>query len=541
MGHALLWIESLGVALLLVALVAACSARWGGRVAQAAPPVLAALLLLALAGVYVWGVEFLRDRGAIGNYPVRYAWSWAVALGIGSVVVLAFALWRTEPDRARAGRAWPRSRLAVALLVLLAVDYVTFTNLDLSVKVEMAAVRADAGARATALAPPRVPDRHNAALVYRQAFEALAKAPAAQRERWVDQGWEESTPFDPASNELKQFLDTQQRGLGLFRKGAAMPDCSFDYDYQEGFAMRMPELQQLRDAARVLLLEALAKAHAGDVSVALKDVALALGAAKHLNDPAPITFLVARAIERECTHALEAILAHADPRRPEDLAPLLAEPELHSRAAVLRCLRLEEVTAAALFASLTDSSGSQQGLEYVMGEPNADSRFGALVLASSFYRVFFLSDDLAAYRLAMRQFQQALAHPYPKAHHELDRLDKEFRHYQGGILTRLLMPAVSRFAAGAAKGDVNRELRRLAVAVTAYRLETKKLPDRMDELTPKHLAQPALDPFDGQPLRMKRDGKDLLLYSIGPNLRDDGGERNPKSDEGDLVFRIRGQ
>ena len=33
MGHALLWVESLGVALLLVATVAACSARWGKRLA----------------------------------------------------------------------------------------------------------------------------------------------------------------------------------------------------------------------------------------------------------------------------------------------------------------------------------------------------------------------------------------------------------------------------------------------------------------------------------------------------------------------------
>jgi hypothetical protein len=61
----------------------------------------------------------------------------------------------------------------------------------------------------------------------------------------------------------------------------------------------------------------------------------------------------------------------------------------------------------------------------------------------------------------------------------------------------------------------------------------------MDDLTPKHLSQPALDPFDGQPLRMKRDGKELLLYSIGPDLRDDGGAWDPKSKEGDLVFRVR--
>src|SRR5262245_16336496 len=136
MGHALIWVESLAVALLLVATVAACSARWGGRLAQAAPPVLLALLLLALAGVYVWGVEFQRERGAISNYPVRYAWTWTIALALGSLSVLFLALRRTAPEGAPAAKAWSRPKLALALLGMLAVAYVTFTNLDLSVKVE---------------------------------------------------------------------------------------------------------------------------------------------------------------------------------------------------------------------------------------------------------------------------------------------------------------------------------------------------------------------------------------------------------------------
>src|SRR5258708_1107192 len=138
MGHALLWIESLGVALLLVATVAAISARLRGLVSQAGPPALLALLLVALAAVYVSGVEFLHARGGtVSTYAVRYAWSWTIALALGSALVLFLALRRTGPEGAPAGRNWSRSRLAVGLIALMAVDYVTFTNMDLSVKVEM--------------------------------------------------------------------------------------------------------------------------------------------------------------------------------------------------------------------------------------------------------------------------------------------------------------------------------------------------------------------------------------------------------------------
>ena len=34
-----------------------------------------------------------------------------------------------------------------------------------------------------------------------------------------------------------------------------------------------------------------------------------------------------------------------------------------------------------------------------------------------------------------------------------------------------------------------------------------------------------VDPFDGQPLRYREKGTGYLLYSIGPDLKDDSGER----------------
>jgi hypothetical protein len=45
------------------------------------------------------------------------------------------------------------------------------------------------------------------------------------------------------------------------------------------------------------------------------------------------------------------------------------------------------------------------------------------------------------------------------------------------------------------------------------------------------------DPFDGQPLRYRNQGTGYVLYSIGPDLKDDGGKpMNGK--EGDIVFTV---
>ena len=46
----------------------------------------------------------------------------------------------------------------------------------------------------------------------------------------------------------------------------------------------------------------------------------------------------------------------------------------------------------------------------------------------------------------------------------------------------------------------------------------------MAELTPKYLPAPALDPFSlGKPLLYRRNGSGYVLYSIGPDGKDDGG------------------
>jgi hypothetical protein len=75
--------------------------------------------------------------------------------------------------------------------------------------------------------------------------------------------------------------------------------------------------------------------------------------------------------------------------------------------------------------------------------------------------------------------------------------------------------------------------------MTVYREVNGKYPDKLEDLVPGHLASILLDPFDGQPLRMKRSGEDVLLYSIGRHLKDDGGAAWDSAEkEGDIVFRL---
>ena len=93
---------------------------------------------------------------------------------------------------------------------------------------------------------------------------------------------------------------------------------------------------------------------------------------------------------------------------------------------------------------------------------------------------------------------------------------------------------------------VNREARCLAdlrLALTALALEqfraahNNRYPAGLSELTPNYLVTILMDPFDGQPLRYRKQDDGYVLYSIGSDLKDDGGKpMNGKG--GDIVFTV---
>jgi hypothetical protein len=63
-----------------------------------------------------------------------------------------------------------------------------------------------------------------------------------------------------------------------------------------------------------------------------------------------------------------------------------------------------------------------------------------------------------------------------------------------------------------------------AVAAERFRLERGRWPESLEELVPAYLRAVPLDPFDGRPLRFRRLADGVVVYSVGPDGTDDGGE-----------------
>src|SRR5687768_9728614 len=177
MGYALIWIESLATLLLLIAAITAWSARLARPFWQRLGPILLALIGIGLAAWLTSAIGYLNFGLGLHIGWFSYTLAWTTGLIVGTVILFWLGF-RQRGDVGPVARSWSGWKLAIAFAALVLVTWTTFTNMDTAVKLQLRSVRAEAGAKILALAPPRVPDSDNAALVYHDAFTQLT--PAAQ-------------------------------------------------------------------------------------------------------------------------------------------------------------------------------------------------------------------------------------------------------------------------------------------------------------------------------------------------------------------------
>jgi hypothetical protein len=556
MGYVLLMIESLAWSLLFVATVLACAGRLRRRWLRLA---LALPVPLALVLIHV-GLTFFAGRLELGHgiggwfYPILALTAFFVA---GTAWLLVKGLRQADGEGA-ASAAWPRGKLAMALSAAVALYCMTFWNLDMAARQQLAAIRVEAGALALSVAPPRLPDRDNAAFVYQRAFEAMGR-PYDRNEaasgvwQWDDawtKAWNEKWSMWPPSGkieydvrdpELRRFLAREETTLKLLRQAAAMPGCYFERDYgRPNVAMPLPELQPLLTGARLLAVDSICQAADGRYRQAIDDIHALFRMAEHVGgDPLLVSMLVAIAMEHLAVDSLQHVLASN--RVPDnELADLKTFENASYHVLLGRGLHFEEALRLATF----DDVGSGR---------IALNQFGAIVSGRNisdwladwffarFYPAFLLRGDLAAQRQFAAELDLAARQPYWQAKDRMKEFDVQLRNKPGGILTAFLMPSLGPVLVAARAGDARRDAARLGLAIYSYRARNGRLPAKLDDLVPEFIAAVPSDPFDGNPMKLRRADRGLTVYSIGPAASDESKSPFPLDSErkqGEISFTV---
>jgi hypothetical protein len=440
--------------------------------------------------------------------------------------------------RRRARRIFSRlARGAAALTCLLLLTTLVANGVaGRALEQELARIR-DRGEPLTLreVAPPPVPDAENAALVYEQAFRHLprlerasqATDPVAMRlDHEEDAALGLFVSGDAAKREqvsvprVRQALAGTEEALALVRQAAAMPRCRFPVNWEDGAGALLPHLPKLRSFSRLLGADAALAATDGQPARALADLDALVGMTRHI---ASEPLLIGQMVQDGCLSVaqeslrrlLETTAIDAADNRALDLT--LAGVDLYDPFAraiqAERCLglwafdvaRADPVRWRAVAGNQITPGSLCSAVLRPVGSP-------LLKMDEQFY-LHFMAEGLA---LARRRERVSAA----------EWGDADLRYPWYADVTRLMLPAFSLAGNRRDEAVARLALARGGLAIDLFHRRNRRYPEALAEVEGILSQSLPTDPFSGQALRYHRQGSGYVLYSVGVNGRDDGGQRS---------------
>jgi hypothetical protein len=382
-----------------------------------------------------------------------------------------------------------------------------------------------------------IPDSQNAALIYTNAFSqpALTNYSGSTmtfvgETNWVPGRGHLMGKDDRA--ELSAVLATNQTLLDLLHSATALTNSRYPVDLTKGFQTLLPHLVKVKGAVQLLTAEALLNASNGDNEKALAALRAAGAVADSLvEEPLLISQLVRVAAWAIICKRGELILngATLSDQQLKTLQTLFQNAERPD--AMVRGLAGERASGLAVFMGSPDQLSIFGNLDSD-SRPALKDRLRASLYIGLLKSTGLLRKDRAFYLDVMATNVAAAEAPFPERLTLAQQANNAVMMPPSKLMifSRMLLPALSRTMQR--DGDHTARIRtaQTAVAVERFRrAHNDGVPNDLNELVPTYLASVPGDPFDGQPLRFKRLTNGYVVYSVGSDLRDDGGsEGDPK-------------
>jgi hypothetical protein len=336
----------------------------------------------------------------------------------------------------------------------------------------------------------------------------------------------------------------EARALIAFPRGRHAVTYSPDW-----FGTMLPHLQNHREVLSLLRYDALARSQVGDAGGAIEDAHAALNVGSSIGDePILVSQVIRVACQTLAVYVIERALAQGEPP-PERLAVLQRRlEELDGEPLALYGLRGERAGFDRVVQNLEGGgvAGSRTMLPSVIGNwkllrgitgvrSAGPPDYEALTL--------FIPGNLARQRAeGLRHFNRAIEivkRPPEQWRPDLDAWNARTK--QLSYLPRLVLPALAKLTEVAQRNHAQLRCAATAVAAERYRRQTDRWPATTDELVKARLLMATpIDPYDGQPLRLKRLADGLVIYAVGSDLADNGGnlDRSAIKPGTDLGFRL---
>ncbi len=323
----------------------------------------------------------------------------------------------------------------------------------------------------------------------------------------------------PQLDEVEAYLGKHQAMRDFV---ATLPNRPFTVRYPvdltQGMNAKLPHVQQVRHAARLLQLQCHVDLHRNLPAEAVKRILEVLALSDTLaNEPIIISQLVRCALQGVALRMLADTLQHADVSDADLLRLQTALQQFDGQQSWRQGLQGERAMAYTASTLPLNKIGSptltRADLERFASRQPPRPHDAALTL-----RIF-------------RQMEVATDESLLKAIEAGAETDSEVKLIAAHPVKRvvhmqslLYTPALGTGVQAAARTDASLQSAATAIAALRFRRANRVWPQQLSQLVPEFLTAVPTDPFDGQPLRMVVTDSEFKVYSIGKDKVDQGGD-----------------
>lgn len=372
-----------------------------------------------------------------------------------------------------------------------------------------------------------LPPNENSALVVIQTAALLPRPDGVTLDFVKQAGENRMTPQQQAG--LNAWLKARSAALNRGRDLINLPRGRYTITYAKDFINTLlPDIQKPRNVAELFRNEAARRAETGNPGQ-LEEFRVIFNAGRSIGDePIVISQLIRSMVVRQAIESLEQTLARTT---ATDEALALAQQMLTEETgynALLTAMRGERAFQFGFYAgfdsgtiSTADVANMQKMFNLPISLPADITAGSPALIAARIWNLRFINDRVEAAKKPIHeayaseaQFSERMKQAPPAARF-FDEMIK-----LNGLSGNLFFQREAVLRTGL-----------VALAAERYRLKHGRWPQELKEIDAALVGKLPVDPYDGSPLRFRRLEDGLVIYAIGPNGRDDGGDLGDRSDK----------
>ncbi len=436
-------------------------------------------------------------------------------------------------------RAWKPT--FVIIVVLVAINGIATMILGRRFEADVRALKAQGQPVTMAeLLPKPIPDHLNGAVVYAKAFSLCENPPLSRIENDVSYqlrkvGLPQLTEQQKLAEWSKAIRATKLYGevVRLTQEAQTKPKCVFPAHLSRFGGISRPHYSQVRVLTKEIASIAKVDAYEGRTDDAFKKIGMAFRVSSALdNEPSILSTMVRISCCDLVNRPLRSVLKFVQPDNTQvaQLNNLLSATDFRDDwARSFQCLTVEQLGLIDTVMR-TGASGFRQVFGYYFIEDEGSLLSGPtrkstakLYAASMVWRPFTYADG-SYYLRAMDDYMAISKQPYWVMTHSEQGISRIVNQLPRYALTA--REAASTFVLGVEKAATLRAetaLTQILLAANQYKARTGQYPGSMSQVRSVGLVGIPMDPFSGKEFIYKRTPKGFLAYSIGKDLKDDGG------------------